>query len=254
MTRFVPIAGIGLLLAATGLAGSLSAQTQSRNTGDSPAAALPAAARKAVPRPPGITKPRPARPPARPAPIPLVPRDPRAAPFTRPQPFPPSDIPVTIPATPNVPAGRPGQMGHWPGGPLPNFLFSLAGKRPEEQERILQKNPHFRQMSPREQEFVREKLKRLNAMTPQQRRDFRERFEIFHHLRPEAREQIRTQIFPAWTRLPAPRRQAMLQEFRVLSRMRPAQREQRFVQDTFIKQFSNEEQQLLRQLLSLTAS
>lgn len=131
------------------------------------------------------------------------------------------------------------------------FLFMLAEKPAEEQEKILQASPRFRTMSPIEQQDVRLNLRRMTAMTPQERRLFQERFEIFHSLPFSARETIRTEIFPVWNRMGPRRRQMVLQEFRLLARMRPFQREQRFVQDTFVRQFSTDEQQVLRRMLAL---
>ena len=142
-------------------------------------------------------------------------------------------------------------MPPWPGGPLMGFLFMLAEKPPEEQQKILQASPRFRDMTPMQQQDVRLSLRRMTAMTPQERRLFQERFEIFHSLPFSARETIRAEIFPAWNRMGPRRRQMVLQEFRLLARMRPGQRNSRFVQDTFVQQFSNDEQKVLRQMLAL---
>lgn len=149
--------------------------------------------------------------------------------------------------------GDPGGRRHWTGRHLPPFLFELAEKPPEEQERILQANPKFRNLPTEEQERVRRHLKRLSAMTPEERQRFRERFEIFHGLPPEARDKIRNELFPAWNRLPAERRPALLAEFRVLRRLTKQEREQRFAREEFSRQFNPEEQQLLRQLISLSS-
>lgn len=253
MRRFIPIAGIGLLLAGSGLRAAL--QTENAPA-DSSCQAAPAVAKstpqavKAIPPAGDIVAADGSFPKRQHRGGPPPPRsqdrtpDPRRGPFNRSGQFPPRDMPPQA-------GGRPPM---WRGGPLPPFLFMLAEKRPDEQERILMVSPRFREMSPVAQQEVREKLKHINAMNPQQRQQLRERFAIFHHLPPEARERIRTEIFPAWNRLPDQRRDAMMREFRILRPMRPAEREQRFVQDTFVKQFSTEEQQLLRQLISLSLS
>ncbi len=154
------------------------------------------------------------------------------------------------------PGGPPGPPGatpgrHWPGGPFPPILFELAEKSPEEQERFLQSSPKFRHLPPEAQQALRERLKRISAMNPEQRQRLREHFEIFHRLPPEARDRIRSEIFPAWIRLGPERRRALLEEFRALRRMTPAERDKRFGQEEFARQFSPEEQQLLRQLISL---
>ncbi len=151
------------------------------------------------------------------------------------------------------PGGGPpeGMRPRWGGGPMPPFLFELAEKSPEEQERILQSHPRFSRLPPEAQQHIRERLKRISAMTPEERQQLRERFEIFHHLSPEARDKIREQVFPAWSHVAPERRRALMQEFRAMRGMTPEEREQRFAQDSFTKQFSAEEQQLLRQLLSL---
>lgn len=204
------------------------------------AAAQPA--RGAAPSPTRTQPPSPGtRPPLRTPP--QMQRDPMLGKLAQPSEFPPPDLPP--------PPGRRRPLAAWPGGPLPAFLFMLAEKPPEEQEKVLQSSPRFRAMSPMQQQEIRLSLRRVVAMTPQQRRLFKERFEIFHSLPVSARETIRTEIFPVWNRMAPPRRQLVLHEFRRLAPMRPAARERFFVQDTFIKQFSNDEQRLLRQMLTL---
>ena len=134
---------------------------------------------------------------------------------------------------------------------LPGLLLRLAEKPPEEQERILRAIPRFRRFPPEVQHHFREKLQRFSAMTPEQRQRFRARYETFHRLPPEARDRIRRDLFPAWKHLSRERRRALMKKFRLLRRMRPAQRDRRFQQKNFTKQFSPREQRLLRHLAAL---
>lgn len=134
---------------------------------------------------------------------------------------------------------------------MPGLLFKLAEKSPEEQDRILQSNSRFNSLPPEEQRYFRSKLKRISAMTPEERQRFRERFEIFHSLPEQARDTIRNEVFPAWNALPADRRQALLEEFRYLLKMRPSERDRRFNEESFSKLYSPEEQHLLRRLAPL---
>lgn len=172
---------------------------------------------------------------------PFAGRPPRFEPGKRPGQFPP---------------GGPGPgsvRSRWHGGGLPKLLFKLAEKSPEEQDRILQSNSRFTSLPADEQRHFREKLKRISAMTPEERQSFRERFEIFHSLPEAARDEIRKDVFPAWKGLAPERRHAVLGEFRMLRKMPPAARERRFSQEPFGKQFSPEEQHLLRRLVSLSS-
>lgn len=184
----------------------------------------------------------------------------------RPQPPPQAgDRPVfrnrgAFPGHPGRPPGyggggdrRDGRKGRWPGGHMPRFIFDLAEKSPEEQDRFLKSSRRFNELAQQEQQFFRDKLKKLSAMTPEERLRIRERFEIFHKLPPESRDKIRDEVMPVWSRLAPERRQALLEELRVLRHMSPADRDQRLASDTFARQFSAEEQSLLRQIASLSA-
>jgi hypothetical protein len=232
MKALAAILGLGLLLG-----GSMWAEETPRDDKDT--AAQPSAG-KAAPVPRGGTAPARANAPAPkpPAPNPMI------GPLNRSAAFPPPDLPPQA-------FGRPPRP-QWRGGPLPPFLFALADKPTAEQEQLLRASPRFRQMSPLEQQEIRERLRKISAMNPRQRKELRDRFEVFHHLSPAARDKIRADIFPAWNRLAPPRRDVMMREYRLLARMRPAERNQRFLQDTFVKQFSDDEQRLLRDLLSVT--
>ncbi len=156
------------------------------------------------------------------------------------------------PDGPGQPGSHTSGRRRWGGDPIPSFLFKLAEKSPEEQDRILNGNPRFRDMPANEQQKFREKLKRFSAMLPDERQRFRERFVIFHNLPPESRDKIREEVMPAWNRLPADRRRVLLDEFRTLRRLAADERQQRFAQDSFTREFSSGEQQLLRQLTSLS--
>lgn len=143
---------------------------------------------------------------------------------------------------------RSGQRHH-----MPPYLFELAGKPPQEQERILTADPHFRAMPSDVQRRIREDLKRISQMSPEERKQLGERFDAFHQLPPEARDVIRKEIFPVWTKLPPERQEAVKKEFRTLREMKPVARQARYLQIDFCKQFSPQEQQLLKKWVAVSS-
>lgn len=141
----------------------------------------------------------------------------------------------------------------WNNSGFPQFLFDLAEKPAAEREKILQADAHFRSLPAERQQHVRDRIQHISEMTPDQRKKLRERYEVFHQLSPETREKVRSQIYPAWHALPDDRRKAMRAEFRELQKMAPADREKRFAQDSFTKQYTSDEQKLLKDTLSTLA-
>ncbi len=149
--------------------------------------------------------------------------------------------------------GKPGDSTRrrW-SGHTPPFLFELAEKSPEDQEKFLQSNERFNRLPPEVQQNLRHRLKEISAMPPDRRAKLRERFEIFHRLPEEARDTIREQVFPVWNRLPGDRRGLLLEELRSLRRMNSEARQQRLGSDAFTRTYTLEERQVLQQLVDLS--
>jgi hypothetical protein len=134
------------------------------------------------------------------------------------------------------------------------LLFALVDKSPQEQERILQANRHFRRLPPEEQQRLRRHLRHIQQMTAEQREQLRERAQVFYALPQDARDTIRNELFPAWQQFPPERRTAMMAELRNLRAMPPSARNERYCQRAFTKQFSPREQGMLKRLLAVTST
>jgi len=147
--------------------------------------------------------------------------------------------------------GKKSSRKRWSGN-IPPFLFDLAEKSPEEQEKFLSNSERFNRLPPDAQQNLRQRLKDISAMSPEKRAKLRERFEIFHRLPEESRDRIREQVFPVWNRIPDDRRRLVLDELRALRQMAPEARQQRLGSDEFNRTYSADERQVLQQLADMT--
>ena len=135
-------------------------------------------------------------------------------------------------------------------GAFPPAFDAMAKMTPDQREKALAAAPHFSKMPPERQAEVRQRLERFSAMTPEQQQLMRDRFTIMNGMSPAGRERMR-EVFPQWRSLPEDRRKAMLDEFRTMSDKPLAEREKRFADPDFQKQYSPKEKQLLKDLAEL---
>ena len=134
--------------------------------------------------------------------------------------------------------------------PFPPWFDDLAKMSPEDRKKALEDNPGFRQLPPERQEQVRQRLEDFSAISPERRAMMRDRWEIMSSLSEEGRQRVR-EVFPRWNHLPDDRRKAIGDEFRAMRGRTAADRERRFSDPEFQKNFSPTEQQLLKDLTGL---
>lgn len=134
--------------------------------------------------------------------------------------------------------------------PFPPWFDDLAKMSPEDRRKALEDNPGFRQLSPERQEQVRRRLEDFSAISPKRRAMMRDRWEIMSSLSEEGRQRVR-EVFPQWNHLPEDRRKAVGDEFRAMRGRTAAERDRRFSDPEFLKNFSPTEQQLLKDLTGL---
>ncbi len=135
--------------------------------------------------------------------------------------------------------------------PPPQLLERLSKLPPEERERVLENNRRFQQLSPEQQALLLKRLQQFQELSPEQRERIEQRLAIFNNLTPRQQEKARRIYENVWSKLTAERRRALLQEFRHLRAMPPAERQQRLASDDFQTHFSAEERDLLQQLIDL---
>jgi hypothetical protein len=136
---------------------------------------------------------------------------------------------------------RPGQehlsqwMNHHSSLPVPD------------QQRALEREPGFRDLSPQVQQRMRERLTQLNNMPPQQRQRVLDRAEVIEHLAPEQRQRVRGTM-QQLSSLPEDRRRAVSRAFRELRNLPPEQRQEAIASGRFSSDFSPEERSTLNRL------
>jgi hypothetical protein len=154
--------------------------------------------------------------------------------------------PATRPA-PNQP-NQPGPAAQ--GQPhLKRWLDNHKNLPPAEQERELQNEPGFRELTPQLQQQELQQLRNLNNMPAQQRDRMLDRTEMLERMSPQQQQQYRgaaQQLRAA----PPPRQRLMAKAILDLRMMPPGQREQVIESPAFAGQFNDNERSTIRTLLT----
>lgn len=116
-----------------------------------------------------------------------------------------------------------------------------------EQQRALEREPGFHDLSPQVQQRMRDRLGMLNNMPPQQRQHVLDRAEAMEHLAPEQRQRVRGTMQQLGS-LPEDRRRAVSRAFRELRTLPPEQRQQAIDSGRYTSDFSPEERSTLNNL------
>jgi hypothetical protein len=88
-------------------------------------------------------------------------------------------------------------------------------------------------------------------LDPEQRERIEQRFAIFNNLTPKQQEKAREIYEDRWSKIPPERRRTLLQEFRRLRQLGPNERKERLESQELRSQFSQEEREVLAQLMAL---
>ena len=123
--------------------------------------------------------------------------------------------------------------------------------QPAEQEQFLRNNQRFRSLSPEQQALIRRRLRIWNNLPLEKREAVLEREQIWQMLPPAQRRLVRESILPRWQTLPVARRQAILRKLRELRALDGVQRNARLSDGGFLAGMSEEDRQMLRDLVSL---
>ena len=135
-----------------------------------------------------------------------------------------------------------GKMGDW--------LTEHKNLSPDEQEKLLEKDPNFKNLSPQRQAELRERLRKFNSLPPEQRERALNRMQFMANLSKDQRAQIReaNQVLQG---LPQDRQLMVHKALRHLRQMTPAERTQAMNEDRFKNTFSEQERGILTKLSAI---
>jgi hypothetical protein len=153
--------------------------------------------------------------------------------------------PAVAQKTPNP--NRQGQKG---GRKMGDWLQSHKDLPPDQQLKLLEKDPKFKRLPPEKQNELRERLKKFNSMPPEKREQALQRMDYLAKLTPQQRQQLRD-ANQQLKGLPQERQVAVHKAVRHLRQMPPGERKQVLESDRFRSTFSGEEQKLISQLTEM---
>lgn len=135
---------------------------------------------------------------------------------------PPVVAPYAVPVQPRF--GQPHQFYRGQGPHNGDWLRHTMRLPPQEQERRLEADPRFRQLSPQRQQELRNRLLRFSAMPPQEQQRVLNRMEMIEHLPPEQQMQTR-ELFGIFRNLDPQRKEMIRRTLRQMRTMPPDARE-----------------------------
>ena len=117
-----------------------------------------------------------------------------------------------------------------------------------DQQRALEREPGFHELSPQVQQRMLQRLTQLNQMPPAQRERVMERTEVMEHLAPQQRQLVKGALGQL-SSLPPDRRRAVARAFRDLRSLPPDQRQAALNSDNIRNSFSDGERSTLSSLV-----
>jgi len=120
----------------------------------------------------------------------------------------------------------------------------------DQQIKILESEPSFKNLTPDRQAALRERLKKFNSLPPDKRDQALQRMQFLSKLTPQQRQELRS-ANEQLKGLPPERQVAVHTALRHLRQMPPAERQQVIQSDRFRSTFSDQEQKLISQLVEL---
>lgn len=132
---------------------------------------------------------------------------------------------------------------------IPQWMASHSNLPLADQQKALEGLPGFHELPAQTQQRYRDLLGRLNSMNPQQRARIVDRNEALERLSPPQRQEWRDAV-QQLNASPVPRRRLMARAILDLREMPPEQREQTIDSPAFGTQFSPNERNMIRTLLT----
>jgi len=116
--------------------------------------------------------------------------------------------------------------------------------------RFLHDNPRFQRLPLTQRQNIQRRLQEFDRMRPAQRELLLQRYELFGQLTPQQQQQARG-VHQRWRQVPAGRRKELMTEFQQLRQASADARLERFAAAEFEEQYSQSEQQLLKDITGL---
>lgn len=142
--------------------------------------------------------------------------------------------------------------GQKPADKLGDWLKNHKNLTPDQQEKVLENDPNFKRLSPDRQVQLKERLRKFNNLTPEQRERAVQRMQVWEKLTPDQRNQVRD-ANQQLQELPQQRQIMVHRALRHLVQMSPQERQQEFESDKFKSTFSDQEQNILKNLSGINA-
>lgn len=120
----------------------------------------------------------------------------------------------------------------------------------DQQEKLLESDPMFKNLPAQRQDALKEQLRRFNSLPPEQRERALKRMEFMQSLSPDQRKQVR-EANQQLQGLPPERRLMVHKALRHLRSMSPEERQQTLQSDQFRSTFSEQEQNIVKQLAAV---
>lgn len=151
-------------------------------------------------------------------------------------------------------AGQPAkaaQAGRGMVGLPPKWVENLRDKSPEEQERFMQNSRQFQNLPPWRQQQIRQNLERWRQLPEEQKERIRATEQMLENATPEQREHFQNDIVPKLAQMPPERRGRVINHWRRLQSMTPAEQQAALHDPAFMGNLSPDEQSVVRDLNSL---
>lgn len=142
--------------------------------------------------------------------------------------------------------------GQKPSDKLGDWLKNHKNLSPDQQEKALENDPNFKRLPPDRQTQLKDRLRNFNNLTPQQRERAFQRMQVWEKLTPDQRNQVRD-ANQQLQGLPQQRQIMVHRALRHLVQMSPQERQQEFESDKFKSTFSDQEQNILKNLSGINA-
>ncbi len=144
-----------------------------------------------------------------------------------------------------LPPATPHQITRGQGPHNGDWLRNTIRLPPQEQQRRLEQDQHFRQLPERRQEQLRNRLQTFNSMPPQKQQRVLDRMEMFARLRPEQQRQAMT-LFGQFRSMDPQRKEIMRGTLRQMRTMPPDARQRMLNSPETQSRYSPQELQMLR--------
>lgn len=146
--------------------------------------------------------------------------------------------------------GAGGNRGQHGGPHIGQWLKKNQNLTAAQQEEKLREDPDFQKLPPQQQQHLIDRLHEFNSLPPQQRQRMLTRMDAFEHLTPEQQQHAR-QIFGQIRQLPDNRRQEFRKGIRQLADAPAEQRQAILDSDEFRNNYTDNERDLMQQVVKL---